>query len=268
MFFTMFFKSLLLFSFLSFSVFAKVTEPWKLHEKSKCEKEFLNLSESENFNKDFYREYPGTFNSTVYRNFSNTIGQWAEVHMVEKSTPVIYSIKDNTIIKKTFDDKCKVVSAPQEWPWEIQKALSFKANEDWGNAELLGQIASGKPGMIYYWSPKFANSVYDMPRVEKLAKKLGYEFIAVVDPRASKEEVIGAMKALNKSLKHKSDRKLASSQSYVRNVSTDLYMRAGFNHFPVAYIYNNKKIHSRWITGIMTDEGIQTMAGTFAGELK
>ena len=261
-------KSVFLFSILSTSSFASMTQPWKLHEKIKCESEFLKTAESEKMSKDSYREYPGTFNTTVYRNFSHTIGEWAEVHMVEKSSPIIYSIKDSTIVKKTFDDKCKIVSTLQEWPWEMKKALTTKTNEDWGNAELSLQIASGKPGMIYYWSPKFVYSVYDMPRVEKLAKKLGYEFIAVVDPRASKEEVEGAMSVLKKSLKNKTDRKLASAQTFARNVSTDLYMRAGFNHFPVTYVYNNKKIHSRWITGIMTDEGIHSMAATFAGELK
>lgn len=268
MYFKSLFKSFFLISLLSSNIHAETTEPWKLHPINKCEREFLKFTEAENFNKDTYREYPGSFNTTVYRNFSKMIGEWTEVHMVEKSSPVVYAIKDQVITKTIFDDKCKFVSTPQEWPWEMQKALTVKTNEDWGNTELAAQISSGKPGMIYYWSPKFTYSVYDMPRVEKLAKKLGYEFIAVVDPRASQSEVDGAMKVLNKSLKNKADRKLASSKTYSRNISTDLYMRAGFNHFPVTYIYNNKKIHPRWITGIMTDEGIHSMAGTFAGELK
>ena len=205
-------KSIFLLSLLSSAALASITEPWKLHEKTKCESEFLKFTESEKINHNLYREYPGTFNSTVYRNFSQNIGEWTEVHMIEKSSPVVYSIKDTAIVKKAFDEKCKVVSSQQEWPWEMQKALTVKTNEDWGNSELSQQIASGKPGMIYYWSPRFVYSVYDMPRVEKLAKKLGYEFIAVVDPRASKEEVTGAMKVLQKSLKNNKRSKRSFNQ--------------------------------------------------------
>ena len=265
----MFSKSILFLSFVmaSTQLLAEAT-PWKNHENYKCKKEFAKLAAMDNFQDEKFREQVGTFNSKVYRNLSSVLGRWYEVHMTEMASPVVYIVSDTIIEKKSFDQKCNILSAPESWPVEMADVMDVKTPEDWSNEDLRKQIARGKPGMIYYWSPKFSYSVYDMPRVEKLAQENGYEIIAVVDPRASKKEVEGAMKVLNKSLKKKSDRNLASTKTYLRNTSTDLFMRSGFNHFPVTYIYNNNKIHPRWITGIMTDEGLKSMAQEFVGELK
>lgn len=173
-----------------------------------------------------------------------------------------------TLTRFSFDKFCTVVTKAEELPWELEDIFGRKTAEDWDNESLKALVNAGKKGMIYFWSPKFVYSVYDLPRMEKLAKKFGYEFTAVVDPRATKEEIEGALEVMRKKSHSKVDRDVASKKSFLRSTSMDLYMRSGFNHFPVTYIYNNKNIHPRWITGIMKDNGVKVMADTFAGELK
>ena len=152
-------------------------------------------------------------------------------------------------------------------PQTIEKALTFKSDEDWSNDDLKSLVMSGKKGIIYSWSPKYVYSVLEMPRFEKLAKKLGYEFIAVVDPRVSREEVVSALDMMNKKNLLGQKRNLASS-GFFRNVSMDLHTREEFNHFPVIFIYNNKKIHERSITGALSNNEFQKLAKNFTRELK
>lgn len=234
-----------------------------------CQKEFVQLAQEKGWDKENYREQvSGSYNKTAYRNLSSKIGEWVEVQVVSKKSPEVLLVQDASLTRFSFDKNCKVVSKNEAWPWHVEEVFSLKTAEDWGNDDLKNQVSSGKKGMIYYWSPRFSYSVYDLPRAEKLAKKFGYEFIPVVDPRASKDEVLQALEVMYKKMEMKKVRQVASAKAYNRNVSIDLFMRSAFNHFPIVYVYNNKKIHSRWITGIMTDKGLQSMAETFSSELK
>lgn len=243
--------------------------PWNNVADIKCRQEFNHLLSKNEWDKESYRQQvSGAYNKTAYRNLSKKIGEWVEVQLVSKKSPEVLQVKDNTLTRFSFDKNCQMVSGNETWPWHIEEIFAKKSPEDWSDDDLRAQVASGKKGMIYYWSPRFVYSVYDLPRAEKLASQFGYEFVAVVDPRASKEEVLGALEVMQKKLKIKNVRNLASTKAYNRNVSIDLFMRSAFNHFPIVYIYNNKKIHSRWITGIMTDKGLETMAETFSSELK
>ncbi len=251
------------------SVSAAEMAPWKNVPEMKCQREFEQVAQEKGWDKENYREQvAGAYNKTAYRNLSNKIGEWVEVQLITKSSPEVVLVQESTMTRFSFDKNCKVVSKNEAWPWHMEEVFAKKTTEDWSNDDLRTQVASGKQGMIYYWSPRFSYSVYDLPRAEKLAKKFGYEFISVVDPRASKEEVMGALDVMYKNAKMKKARQLASAKAYNRNVAVDLYMRSAFNHFPIVYVYNNKKIHSRWITGIMTDKGLKSMADEFSSELK
>lgn len=248
---------------------ASEVKPWTAMSDLKCQKEFEQMAQEKGWDKENYREQvASSFKKTAYRNLSTKIGEWVEVQLVSKSSPEVLFVQDNAMTRFSFDKNCKVVTKNEAWPWHVDEVFGVKTPEDWSNEDLRTQVASGKKGMIYYWSPRFSYSVYDLPRVEKLAKEFGYEFIPVVDPRASKAEVMGALDVMYKKTKIKKIRKLASAKEYNRNVAMDLYMRSAFNHFPIVYVYNNNKIHSRWITGIMTDKGLQSMAETFSSELK
>ncbi|MBY0414917.1 MAG: hypothetical protein K2Q18_12170 [Bdellovibrionales bacterium] len=262
-------KTFLFFTFLNYSLMAAENVPWKSVQNLKCLAEFEKLIEIDNLKQEVFREHIGAFNETVYRNRSSIIGHWSEVHLKEGGSPILYKMDNEAVTKKSFDKDCKTIISLEIWPWEFQKVLGKKTSEDWDNNDLKDQISSGKKGMIYYWSPKFTYSVTDLRRVKDLAKKFGYEFTSIVDPRVGKSEVLDSLKAINlEQIKNvKMNRVLAKSKPFLRNTSTDLYLRSGFNHFPVIYIYNNKKIHSRFITGVMADEGLKNLADTFSSEV-
>ncbi len=243
--------------------------PWKKIENLKCSEEFNKVAAEKNWDKENYREHLASFyKETVLRNQSTEIGEWLEVHMTPNSSPEMVFVKDNAITRFSFDKNCGLVSKNESWPWHLEKSFTMKTNEDWDNSDLRNLVSSKKKGMIYFWSPRFVYSVYELPKMELMAKKLGYTFTAVVDPRASKEEIEGALEVMHKNSKKEFQRILASKSTFLRNTSTDLYMRGEFNHFPVTYIYNNNKIHHNWITGIMKENGLKSLADTFSNELK
>lgn len=237
----------------------------------KCQTEFKELLKSKSWDQEKFRQHvAGSHQETVYRNLSRNIGQWIDVKLNEKNPPEVYYLNQSTIARFSFDNSCNLSTTNESWPWHLEKMFSKRTNESWTNEDLMKLVSSGKRGMIYYWSPRFSNSVYDLPRMEKLALKFGYEFTAVVDPRASSEEVLGALEIMHNKTKQPDliKRSLASKLYFNRNISTDLYMRNGFNHFPVTYVYNKQKMHPRWIVGIMTDLGVKKMADNFSLELE
>lgn len=255
--------------FWALSLSAQTFTPWNEYAQGRCMSEFKKYAASEKWSADkFGQQVADQFNVTAFRNYSQTIGEWTQLHLSEKESAEIIQISQNSFHKMGFDKDCKLVSLSKEWPWHLAEIFKRTSSEDWNNEQLRELVSTGKKGIIYYWSPRFAYSVEDMPRVEQLARKWGYQFTAVVDPRASRNEVEGALTKIQYKNKKTFSRSLASGKNYLRNVSTDLYMRNGFNHFPVMYVYNNKKIHQRWVTGIMTENGLKEMFATFTTELK
>ena len=252
----------------SSSLRAQSLMPWKAFSQARCSGEFQKFADKEMWlNDKFSIQVPESYNKQTFRNQSKTIGVWVEIIFSEKESPIIVKINDDRFQSTGFDKNCQPEILDTKWPWHLSDVFESKNNNNWNNKNLKKIIASGKKGVIYNWSPRFAYSVGDLPRIEKLARRLGYEFTAVVDPRATQSEVTGALGSLAK--KHKTfERNLASAESYHRNVSSDLFMRNGFNHFPVIYVYGENKIHPRWVTGVMTDNGLKEMLSTYSAELK
>lgn len=237
---------------------------------SKCQTEFQELLKNKSWDKEKFRPHVAdSYQESIYRNLSTKIGEWIDIKLIDKKSPEIYLLKNNAITHYRYNSFCTLITESKSWPWHLEKIFSTPSTQNWDNDNLTKLVSSGKRGMIYNWSPRFSYSVYDLPRMKKLAEKHGYEFTAVVDPRASSEEIIGALEVMNSKINTspKMKRNVASQTHYFRNVSTDLYMRNGFNHFPTTYIYNKNQIHSRWIVGIMTDQGLKAMADTLSIEL-
>lgn len=236
-----------------------------------CLKEFEKFSQSQQlFQKDMREVVSDGHKETVFRNYSNPIGQWREIHRTEGKAPFVLELNDEKIVKHSFNEDCKLVSSDEPLPFILQKVFVTKTPEDWKNEDLRAVVNSGKKGMIYTWSPKFIYSVEWYPQAEKMAHAMGFEFVPVVDPRVSKNEIEAAFKHMQKISNDKRlERTFASwaKPKFHRNLSTDLYMRSGFNHFPVTYIYHHKKIHPRFITGVMTETDFVKMSKDYAGEL-
>ena len=199
------------------------------------------------------------------------IGEWIEIHSKPKQSLEIVLLENQKFKRVSFNASCEAITKDEELPWHLEKfySKSIPDIDNWSDDDLKKSVSSGGNGLIYYWSPKFTYSVVDLPRVEALAKKLGLQFIPVVDPRAESHEITASLEVVfKKNDKAKKNRSLASKYNVNRNVSLDIYMRNGFNHFPVSFIYSNKKIHPRFITGVMTDEGEANLVKTYLSELK
>lgn len=238
-------------------------------DQALCQKEFKQYIHTRQWDGEMFREIVGdSYKEKVFKNYPIEIGQWLEIRFTEKKAPTILELKDEEIIKHSFEKNCKISSYKQPWPWFLEKVFKTSTTKDWRNDDLKKLVSTGKKGFIYFWSPRFNYSVTDMPRVKQMAKDLGYDFTAIVDPRASEEEIKGALDVLKSKNKSIFNRSLASTHDYKRGVSTDIYMRNGFNHFPVIYVYDNYQIHPKWITGVMNKEGLKEMAETFSKELR
>lgn len=264
-------KALYLIILFNINLGFSATQPWLQFENMKCKREFIAISnENKWYEEDFKNQVPGSYKEVVYVNISKRIGEWVEVHFVDNEAPEIVLLKDQKFSRMTFDSTCEAKSHDEALPWQLEKFYTKKMKDidNWSDEDLKKVVSSSDKGLIYYWSPKFTYSVFDLPRVEALAKKMGYFFIPVVDPRASSEEIKGSLDVLLKQNPNKKNRTLASKYNVNRNVSLDLYMRNGFNHFPVTYVFGNKKVHPRWITGVMTDKGHEELIKTFSKELK
>ncbi|MFA6236384.1 MAG: hypothetical protein WC635_03565 [Bacteriovorax sp.] len=251
------------------TVCASEQAPWKKHqEEMKCKNEFQSLVVSAGIEKEHFRKDIGeSYNETVYRSIPETIGNWAEVHLTEKKAPFIYKIVDEKIMKYSLNESCIANVENTQWPHYLEKILSNTMSEDWSNKDLKNLVNTGKKGIIYTWSPKYTYSLLALPQVQRLAKEMGLDFVAVVDPRSSKKEILASLKVLPKVESFKF-RNLASDKKFYRNISIDLFMRASFNHYPVVFAYSNKKIHPRFVTGLMTDQGFKDLVQTYAKELE
>ena len=215
----------------------------------------------------FREELSSSYKESVFRSLPNKVGVWTELHLIEKSAPYILRIEDDKMLKYFFDSSCSPRVTNELWPTHIEKIFSRTMPEDWSNNDLVNLISNQKKGVIYSWSPKFSYSVLMLPEIERQALSLGYEFISVVDPRATREEILESLKVLPKNVAKKM-RSLASEKKFNRNVSYDLFMRAAFNHYPVTFVYDKGQLHPRSIIGVMTEVGFRDLANTFVSELK
>lgn len=237
-----------------------------------CKKEFMEFAKAEKFSEHPFKSVlADRWNQTFFRSVSKKMGEGIELHFEPKKAPVILKIGLQQMEKITFSKDCTPVKTTASLPWHLEKAFGEKKSLPRFDDYALKQIVdSGKPAVIYSWSPKYAYSVYDLPRVKKIAEKLGYQFIAVADPRISESELQSSLNNSFKKIAPKDiiSRKLASEKDLPVNVSYELYFRGGFNHFPFTYVVNNGKIHPRYIVGVMKDEGYREMMKTFMKELE
>lgn len=256
--------------FLSFSGYANTTPHWTSfpeYQSILCKSEFEKLFNESGWNKETYREQVADHHDQ--KNFiseSRVIGVWNQFEFRSKRSPEIIKILSTKLEKVSFDEKCKPVIAAEKLPWVLEKAFASKHSDDFNDESLKNLVSSGKKGVIYTWSPKFVYSVYDVSRLEKLVHATGFEFTALVDPRVSRQEAIESLRVADEK-NNQFKRSLASEKYLSRNISMDIYMRDGFNHYPVMFIYNNKKIHKLFLTGIMRDQDILNMMNRFAKEL-
>lgn len=265
-------KFLFLLSFLMFgqALSANSNIPWYTFQSKICDKnlnEFINHNQISNLT--FREVLADTFSERAFRVNSHSIGHVFEFHFNnERLRKVIKVTNDKMEIAEVNPQSCEFNFVENKFPWYVQKAFDGKRENEFTDNDLRELISSHSSGIIYFWSPKFSYSVEYLPEILKISKKLNLKLTVVADPRVSNTEI---NQAINKVFNLKTNqmmRSIASEDKIKIMKSYDLFMRNGFNHFPVMYYYHNKKIHPHWITGLMTLGGMKEMTKSFAKDLK
>lgn len=240
--------------------------PWQEISGFKCQKEMESLIQERNWNNLKYRSsIPDHSHQYFYRSLSPQIGKGLEIQISTKEPPAILNIHDQKISKYKFSENCKWQISEEKMPWHLEKFFT-NLEGHFSDYQLKKILDSNKAALIYSWSPKYSYSVYDLPKIAKIAKKLNFDFYPVVDPRVDASEIKDSLKRIENEILP--IRQIASHLPIAKNVSMELYFRGGFNHFPITYIISNKKINPRFIIGVMKDEGYTKMIKDLAAELK
>lgn len=237
-------------------------------KKSQCVSEFkdyLKLNQLTNLN--YQMRFGDYYNQKRFSASTGEIGKWLQIDIREKHSPEIVFTEGSVLHRLSYDKDCRPKYNEESLPNNLKDIFQAKSENDLTDQKLSSIISSGKKGIFYNWSPKFTYSVKDINRIAKLMKKNGYEFYPLLDPRVSLDEAKNSLNALQ-TQNFKWNRTIATEVNPVRNISMDLFMRNNFTHFPVVYVFNNKQIHSRHITGIMKDKDLIKMLNEYTGELK
>lgn len=265
-------KIIFLISLLLFgqAIFANSNYPWNSFQSKICDRklnEFINQNQISNLN--FREVLADTFSERAFRVNSLSIGQVFEIHFQnEKLSKIVKVLNEKMEIAEVNQQSCEFNFVEKKFPWYVQKAFEEKRENEFLDNDLRELVLAQNSGIIYFWSPKFSYSVEYLPEILKISKKLNLKLTVVADPRASKTEI---NQSINKVFNLKTNqmiRAIASEDKIKIMKSYDLFLRNGFNHFPVMYYYHNKKVHPHWITGLMTLGGMKEMTKSFAKDLK
>jgi len=220
-------------------------------------------------NESFREILADSYKERAYRTSTYEIANTHEFHFSESHLKKIIQIKNGKMNVAEINPKnCEINFKSSDFPWYVSKVFNQKRELEFTDQDLLQTILEKKKGLIYFWSPQFSYSVEYIPTIYQISKKLKLELILVADPRVSNEEI---NQAINKTFNLKTNslvRSIASNEKIKIMKSYDLFLRNGFNHFPVMYYFSNKKIHPQWITGIMTLGGIRELTNKYEKDLK
>ncbi len=250
---------------LCFGFFNNISWAFDLPEKRiLCNKEIQSLLKGYSLEKGEWRKtLPDSISYDGWRFHPQTVGKWVEL---QKSSDQIILRKFNgeNFLEAVSDKKCKFEFLPMKMSWYLEKIWKQKTDLDFDDIKLEKLLSENSKAVIYLWSPKFSYSLTFYNKAKATAEKLGYKFIPLLDPRANTSEAKAAQDVFFAS---GFKRDLASNFINSKMFSYDLFLRNGFNHFPVTFITGNKKIHPRFMTGLMTEEGMIKMVKDLEKEL-
>lgn len=214
---------------------------------------------------------PDSFLFEGFRFYPKNGKDWSEIQ-ISKAEVVVRTFDGEALKEAVVKPDCRLSFKTIDFPAEF--SLPKKTEFDFDDKKLhsfLQDLTKNKAAVFYLWSPKFSYSVTHYPYVQKYAHDMGIEFVPLLDSRVSTEE---AKRALHKAFEEfnkntiKKNRFLASQENVVRSFVFDFYLRFGFSHYPISFIAHNQKIHPRWITGVMTENGFKSQTKKFIKELK
>lgn len=169
----------------------------------------------------------------TYRVNSNKFGQWLEVSA--EPNPRISIINELGIKETVIDGKT----------CEVKIATDFKSitkhiakHEPIFNDVKFGKLIEDKSNsLIYLWSPKMIYSVKYMDQFKQAAARFGLDFIPVLDPMVSDEEL---KKTVGKKFKY----------PIVRMGSVEILMREMTVHYPSTLVVYKGVVADPFIFGV------------------
>lgn len=196
------------------------------------------------------------YDVTAFRSPTENVGEWIEMHVPDKGTPDFTFVSAKANVYHSWNAKNCKAKEVKEKGFTFFTPEKNPQGELFTDKSLANLLAGNKKGLIYIWSPRMVYSVTEFRNFRDVAKKKGWEFIALLDPQVSDSD---AKAAASKYQLEYQGRRLAS---------VDLYMREGLLHYPSVYVYNNGKLHPDRLIGVLTQKDLGDLAEQKMGELK
>lgn len=178
---------------------------------------------------------PRESNTFLFRSPTKNIGQWVEIETTASEALHKVRFLSQDISKQhIFNEDCSQTFV------EKKQAQTPKQNEFY-DQDLRKLVNSSRDTLIYLWSPKMVYSVKNSAVFVDVAKKLGLNFVSLVEPNTSK---------------HLMENELKNQFSYLgtmQNKSFDLHMRGAAVHYPSIIIVSHKKLSREPIVGVYTE---------------
>lgn len=198
----------------------------------------------------------------AYRRARAELGAWVDLEISEGGDVTVTESSAKARVVSHWDADCRLKTLSLS-PLE----LASSRTKGFRDRDLAKLLQSKKKAMIYLWSPRFVYSAGALPYFALAAKRQGYEFIPLLDPRESvqfaEQRVNLAKRELEQTLK---DRSMASVRSEAvfpkmdltrKLLSLEVFRANGFNHFPVAYLVENGQFNPRPMIGVLTTADIE-----------
>ena len=198
----------------------------------------------------------------AYRRARADVGSWVDLEISDGGDVTVTESSSKARVVSRWEANCRLKTISLS-PLELASS-STKGFRDRDLAKLL---RSKKKAMIYLWSPRFVYSAGALPYFALAAKRQGYEFIPLLDPRESVQFAEHRMSLAKRDLEQAlKDRSMASVRSQAifpqmdltrKLLSLEVFRANGFNHFPVAYLVENGRFNPRPMIGVLTTADIE-----------
>lgn len=213
-------------------------------------------------NESWVRRVDANSMAKSYRRARSEIGSWVDLEVTDSGEVTVTESSLKSRIVSRWKENCQIQSVTLS-PLELA-SVETKGFRDGDLSKLL---ASKKKAMIYLWSPRFVYSAGALPYFALAAKRQGFDFIPLLDPRESvklaDQRLNIAKSQLEQSLKERSMASIRSEAVFPQMeltrklLSLEVFRANGFNHFPVAYLVENGRFNPRPLIGVLTTADIE-----------
>lgn len=197
-----------------------------------------------------------------YRRASRGLGSWVDLEVSDSGDVVMTESSPKSRTVSRWGANCQVTKVLLS-PLELASAKT----KGFRDHDLEAILKAKKKALIYLWSPSFVYSAVAIPYFALAAKRQGYEFIPLLDPREATEladhRISLAKVELEQALKSRSIASVRGEAVFPKVnltrklLSLELFRPNGFNHFPVAYLVEGGRFNPRPMIGVLTTADIE-----------